>query len=143
MSATRAAQEYARIDRLAQQRLLKKQRQAARRVNWRNYAVHAKGYRKKFFATLAKAVVYWNAIKAEGSVPVIQSWRFKSAVVSSTTVAIPLKVKRPFPVAVTPSIRTHAVRISKWHPANLIPFAMQHRIPTAIVAALGVIALFA
>jgi len=107
MSATKAAAAYAELDKLATDSLISKARKAARRVNWRHYAVWAKGFRKKFFGSLAKARAYWNHIKSFGSIPSIQSYRFKSAMTTCTTVVCERKaandnvaVSKPYPIAI-------------------------------------------
>ena len=107
MSAKSAAKAYAELDKLATDSLLSKGRKAARRINWRHYAVWAKGFRKKFFGSLAKARAYWNQIKSFGSIPSIQSYRFKSAITTCTTITCERKaannnvaVSKTYPIAV-------------------------------------------
>lgn len=139
MSAKSAAATYAELDKMATDRLLSKARKAARRTNWRKYAVWAKGYRKKFFSCFSKAREYWNQIKNLGSVPSIQSWRFKSAQTTCTTVAVPLPVRRQFPIAVSKHREPVNVPRFRWSPAFIFrsPFA-----PPALATAAAVLAFF-
>lgn len=143
MSASKASAAYAELDRLATNALVSKARKAARRTNWRKYAVWAKGWRKKFFSSLPKATAYWNQIKAFGSKPIIESRTYKfvvgslaEAVITAPRPAMPANDNKRSSRSITvvaPRINTRPVPKlfpwELWHSARSLPAA-----PIAVMA---------